>query len=134
MTRENTMPNALPGYKRKALERRLGYLIEEYEAASGQLGRLLSAQDRVIVQRQVDHLEGEIEKLRSELGGSAAVTDRDHADFSLAEQVRSLQAQVQELKDKVHEDGSAPQQTVLRLQMLQGEPGMIEIRGLQVGW
>ncbi len=60
--------SSLPGYKRKALEARLNDLTAEYQAASQQLGYTLNAVAVVKLQRQLDGIAQEIERIQNELG------------------------------------------------------------------
>lgn len=66
------MSNPLPDYKLKALERRRTALIEEYEAASAQLDRVLSEVERLRLQRQADDLERQIQEIDDQLGQAGA--------------------------------------------------------------
>ena len=67
-------PPALPPYKRKALEQRRADLLEEYEAVSAQLRRMLSGADELKLQRQQRHLEEQIAEIDQQLGQSPPVT------------------------------------------------------------
>jgi hypothetical protein len=58
---------ALSVIKRRALERRLVQLAEEYEAVNQQLSYTLSAVDRIRIQRQAEVLEAEISQADAEL-------------------------------------------------------------------
>jgi hypothetical protein len=51
-----------------ALEQRLSRLVEDYQAATEQLGYTLSAVDQNKLKRQIESLEREMEKVEGELG------------------------------------------------------------------
>jgi len=53
--------------KRKTLENRHAELVKEYEAANAHLGRVLSAVDRVRIQRQIDDLEKQIKDIEQQI-------------------------------------------------------------------
>lgn len=53
--------------KLAALEKRKTELVEEYQAASGQLTRVLSAPEELRIKRQIDHLEAEIKKVEQQI-------------------------------------------------------------------
>lgn len=72
--RRQTMSSTLPEYKRRALEQRRADLIEEYDATTGQLGRVLSDVDRVRLERQQQHLEQQIDDIDRQLGAAPAET------------------------------------------------------------
>ena len=61
------MPNSLLELKRRNLEKRLTSLHEEYEAANRQLNRSLSEVDQIHIQRQINDLEEEIQRVEVEL-------------------------------------------------------------------
>jgi len=61
---------SLPEYKRQALQRRRAQLIKEYEAASAQRDRALSAADRVRLDAEIEYLDHEIQEVDSQLGES----------------------------------------------------------------
>ena len=53
--------------KCRALEQRLNALLEDYQAATGQLAYTLSAVDQNKLKRQIESLEGEIEKVENDI-------------------------------------------------------------------
>jgi len=61
------MPNSLSDIKRGTLERRLAALAEDYEAASAQLARVLSAVERVRIQRQIMDLEAQMQQVERQI-------------------------------------------------------------------
>lgn len=66
------MTNTFHKTKRKLLEQRRDELVEEIEAAYGQLGRELNAATQKRIERQIAALEAELLKIESELEGLAA--------------------------------------------------------------
>ncbi|MFX0196429.1 MAG: trypsin-like peptidase domain-containing protein [Candidatus Hodarchaeota archaeon] len=54
--------------KRETLEKRLANLVEEYQAASDQLGRTRDDVDRIRIERQIKELERKMKDVDSELG------------------------------------------------------------------
>jgi hypothetical protein len=65
------MSKPLPAYKRQALEKRKAQLIAEYEAASAQRDRTLSAVDRARLDSEIAYLDQEIQEVDSQLGEGA---------------------------------------------------------------
>lgn len=62
------MSSPVPDYKRRALEQRRNALIEEYEAANGQLLSALSTVEQVRIQRRLNDLEHQIQEIDVQLG------------------------------------------------------------------
>ena len=61
------MPDTLPALRRAALQQRLADLREEYQAATGQLGRALGEVERLRLQRTLTDLERQMADLESQL-------------------------------------------------------------------
>lgn len=111
------MPVPINDIKKKHLEDRLVGLKEEYEAASRQLGQVLDARERIIIQRQIDGLEDEIQRIENELKEVAPPPERTQVSVQVAvvamtnEQAKNLETVVppderehlQALKDALRE-------------------------------
>jgi hypothetical protein len=54
--------------RREILEKRLGELYEEYEAAYSQLGRMLAETDALKIKRQIAYLDEAIKEVAQQLG------------------------------------------------------------------
>lgn len=54
--------------RREILEKRLAELYEEYEAANGQLGRILAEADVLKIKRQIARLDEAIKEVEQQLG------------------------------------------------------------------
>lgn len=114
------MSNSLPDFKKRALEKRLESLLEEYRTVNAQIDSELTVGNRLRLQRQAEALEQDIERVRQDLGLATpeipqkerGIGDPQEPDES--EEARELQI------------------TFLRLQLLQHEPGRMEVRGLDV--
>lgn len=130
------MPKPLPDYKRKALQMRLKYLIEEYEAANDQMSRTLSEVNRIHLQRQVTHIDEEIQEIRQELEPfiEPEVVSTDPNIQQLQDEMDKLKQQVQEMNIKIQETASTSESpfSLLRLQLLLRHTSKMEIRGLEV--
>jgi hypothetical protein len=78
------MPDSLSDPNRNELERQLADLMEEYDAADGQLRRELSAANRVRIQREIDHLYEQMERVQAQLHqleSSGGDPNRRHLGF-----------------------------------------------------
>lgn len=116
-------PEPLPDYKRRTLEKRLALLLEEYEAVNAQISTVLSPIDRIRLQRQAEAVEKEIEDVRTllavEIGGY---------------RLEVRKARKPECRSEQPAPGGEPEDsyTFLRLQLLQPQPGRMQVRGLDV--
>jgi hypothetical protein len=78
------MPDSVSDLKRNALERQLADLMEEWDAAHRQLRHELSEVNRVRIQRQIDDLDEQMERVQAQLDqleSSAGDPNRRHLGF-----------------------------------------------------
>jgi hypothetical protein len=114
------MSSSFAKIKKRTLQRRLAEQFEEYEAVNAQLGRVLDEASRLRLERQAEHLAGEISKIEAELATLDASTG---TSVTLTSTTPASPAE---------QTNAAPGVARLRLQLLhKGENEMV-VRGTAV--
>lgn len=74
------MSNDFNTRRKTILEKRLAELYEEYEAAYGQLGRMLGDTDALKIKRQIAYLDEAIKEVEQQLGQLSERSDKEGND------------------------------------------------------
>lgn len=85
------MENQLASVKLNALQKRLGGLIQEYEATSDQYERIVPAAERIKVKRQLDAIEQEITEVEKEVHGIALTGNSSVGSITNEQRVQTVQ-------------------------------------------
>jgi hypothetical protein len=103
--------------KKKILQQRLAEKIEEYEAVTSQLGRVLDEPSRLRLERQATHIADEIGKIEAELAGLGVPSGGGAATATAPAHAQAV---------------PAPEKALLRLQLLRQGENEMAVRGTAV--